>query len=59
MLPLWGGPAETVIVAGAHRELSVALVRYQGAVLRSCTNLMARAAGWEVLLGADMPYVES
>ena len=32
-------------LAGAHRELSVALIKCQGSVCRGCANLMARAAG--------------
>ena len=35
-------------LSSAHRELSVALVRCQGAVYCGCANLSARAAGHEV-----------
>ena len=45
-------------LAGAHRELSVALMKCQGSVYRGCANLMARAAGCPVLPGAAVPYVE-
>ena len=45
-------------LASTCRELSVALVRCQGAVYRGCTNLLARAAGREVFMGAEMPYEE-
>ena len=41
------GPAVTYgsFLAGAHRELSVALIKCQGSVYRGCANLLARAAG--------------
>ena len=40
-------PAVTkgAFLAGAHRELSVALIKCQGSVYRGCANLLARAAG--------------
>ena len=54
------GPAVTKssFFASTHRDLSVALVRCQGAVYRGCGNLLARAAGREGFMGAEMPYVE-
>ena len=52
------GPAvsEGSFLAGAHRELSVALIKCQGSVYRGCANLMARAAGRQVSPGAEVPY---
>ena len=46
------GPAVTKgsFLAGAHRELSVALIKCQG------SNLLARAAGRQVSTGAEVPY---
>ena len=37
------GPAVTKgsFLAGVHRELSVALIKYQGSVYRGCANLLA------------------
>ena len=54
------GPAVTKgsFLAGAHRELSVALIKCQGFVYRGCANLLARAAGRPVLPGAEVPYVD-
>ena len=54
------GPAVTKgsFLAGAHRELSVALIKCQGSVYRGCANLLARAAGRPVLPGAEVPYVD-
>ena len=49
-----GAPSWQVL----NRELSFALVRCQRAVYRGCANLLAGAAGSEVLLGAEMPCVE-
>ena len=43
-------------LAGAHRELSVALIKYHGSVYRGDANLMARAAGRPGLPGAEVPY---
>ena len=45
-------------LASSHRELSVALVRCQGAVYCGRVKLLARAAGREVFMGAEMPYEE-
>jgi hypothetical protein len=45
-------------LASAYRELSVALVRSQGFVYRACTNLLARAAGGQVLGGSDVPFLD-
>jgi hypothetical protein len=45
-------------LASAHRELSVALVQSQGYVYRSCALLLAKASGWQVLPGADTPFVD-
>ena len=45
-------------LAGAHRELSVALIKCQGSVYRGCGNLLARAADRLVLPGAKVPYVD-
>ena len=52
------GPAVTKgsFLAGAYRELSVALIQCQGSVYRGCANLMARAAGWQASPGAEVPY---
>ena len=49
------GPAVTAgaFLAGAHRELSAALLQCQGSVYRGCNNL--KAAGRQVLPGA-VPY---
>ena len=54
------GPAVTKgsFLAGAHRELSVALIKCQGSVYHGCANLLARAAGCQVLPGAEVPYVD-
>ena len=54
------GPAVTKgsFLAGAHRELRVALIKCQGSVYRGCANLLARAAGRPVLPGAEVPYVD-
>ena len=48
------GPAvnKGSFLAGAHRELSVALIKSQGSVHRGCANLLARAAGRQVSPGA-------
>ena len=43
-------------LAGEHRELSVALIKFQGSVYRGCANLLARAAGRQVSPGAEVPY---
>ena len=45
-------------LAGAHRELSVALIKWQGSVYRGCANLLARAAGRPVSPGAEVPYLD-
>ena len=52
------GPAVTKgsFLAGAHRKLSVALIKCQGSVYRGCANLLARAAGRQVSPGAEVPY---
>ena len=52
------GPAVTQgsFLAGAHWELSVALIKCQGSVYRGGANLLARAAGRQVWLGAEVPY---
>ena len=54
------GPAVTKgsFLAGAHRELSVALIKCQRSVYRGCANLLARAAGRSVSPGAEVPYVD-
>ena len=43
-------------LAGAHRELSVVLIKCQGSVYRGCANLLARAAGRQVSPAAEVPY---
>ena len=43
-------------LAGAHQELSVALIKCQGSVYRGCANLLAKAAGRQVSPGAEVPY---
>ena len=55
------GPAVTKgsFLAGAHRDLSVALIKCQGTMYRGCANLLARAAGHPVSPGAEVPYVDS
>ena len=52
------GPAATkgCFLAGAHRELSGALIKCQGSVYRGCATLLARAAGRQVWPGAEVPY---
>ena len=52
------GPAVPIgsLLAGAHRQLSVALLKSQGSVYRGCANLLARAAGRQVSPGAEVPY---
>ena len=52
------GPAVTKgsFLAGAHRELSLALIKCQGSVHRGCAHLLARAAGRQVSPGAEVPY---
>jgi hypothetical protein len=44
--------------ASAYRELSVALVKSQGSVHRSCALLLAKASGPLVLPEADTPYLD-
>jgi hypothetical protein len=44
-------------LASAHRELSVALVQSHGYVYRSCALMLAKASGWQVLPGADTPFL--
>ena len=55
------GPAVTKgsFLAGAHRELSVALIKCQRSVYRGYFNLLARAAGCQVSPGAEVPYEDS
>ena len=43
-------------LAGAHRELSVALIKCQGPQYRGCAYLLARAAGRLLSPGAEVPY---
>lgn len=52
------GPAVTKesLLAGAHLEPSVALIKCPGSVYRGCANLPARAAGRQVTPGAEAPY---
>ena len=52
------GPAVTKgsFLAGAYRELSVALIKSQGSVYHGGANLVARAAGRQVSPGAEVPY---
>ena len=52
------GPAVTKgsFLAGAHRELSVALIKCQGSVYRGCATLLAKAAGRQVSPGAEVSY---
>jgi hypothetical protein len=45
-------------LAGAHRELSVALLHIQGFVCSSCALLLAKASGQQVLPGADTPCLD-
>ena len=54
------GPAVTKgsFLAGAHRELSVALIKCQRSVYRGYFSLLARAAGCQVSPGAEVPYVD-
>ena len=54
------GPAVTKgsFLAGAHRELSVTLIKCQGSVYRGCAKLMARAAGRQVSPGPEIPYAD-
>jgi hypothetical protein len=47
-----------LILASAHRELSVALVQSQGYVYRFCALLLAKASGRQVLPGADTPFLD-
>jgi hypothetical protein len=46
------------LLARAHRELSVALVQSQGCVYHSCSRLLAKAAGWQALPGADTTFLD-
>ena len=43
-------------LAGAHRELTVAMIMCQRSVYRGCANLLTRAAGRHVSPGAESPY---
>ena len=54
------GPAVTKgsFLASIHHELSVDLVRCQGAVYRGSAKVLARVAGREVFMAAEMPYEE-
>jgi hypothetical protein len=45
------------IFAGAHRELSVALVQSHGYVYHSCLLLHAMSAGRQVLPGVGTPFL--
>ena len=47
---------ERSLVADAHRELSVTLIKCQGSEYRDCANLMARAEGCQLSPGAEVPY---
>jgi hypothetical protein len=47
-----------VVLASAHRELSVALAQSQGYVYHSCALLLAKASGRQVLPGADAPFLD-
>ena len=47
--------AKGSFLAGAHRELSVVLIKCQGSVYRGCANLLPRAAGRQVSPGAEVP----
>jgi hypothetical protein len=49
----WGS-----FLAIAHRELSVALLQSQDYVYRSCTLLLAKSPGRQVLPGADTPVLD-
>ena len=53
------GPAVTKgsFLAGAHRKLSVALIKCQGSAYRCCANLLARAAGHQVSPRAEVPLL--
>jgi hypothetical protein len=44
-------------LASAHRELSLAVVKSQGEMYRSCALLLEKAAGRKVLPGADTPFL--
>jgi hypothetical protein len=46
-------------LASAFRELSVALVRSQGRVYRSCAKLVARASGRQLVAGEKFRSVIS
>ena len=52
------GPAVTKgsLLAEAHRELSVALIKCQGSMYCGWANLLARAAGRQVSPGAEIPH---
>jgi hypothetical protein len=50
-------PRESFL-ASVHRELSVALVQSQGYVYCSCALMLAKAAGRQVLHGADAPFLD-
>ena len=52
----WPAVTTGSFLAGAHRELSVALSKFQGSVYRDCAKLLARAAGRQVSPGAEVPY---
>ena len=55
------GPAVTKgsFLAGAHRELNVAMIKCQGSMYRGCANLMVQAAGRQASPGAEeAPYVD-
>jgi hypothetical protein len=45
------------LLASAHWELIVALVKNQGSVCRSCTLVLANASGRQVLPGAVTPFL--
>lgn len=45
-------------LASVYRELSVALVRSQGYVYRSCAALLAKAGGRQFVAGAEFPFVD-
>ena len=55
------GPAVTKgsLLAGAHRELSVALSKCQGSLYCPCSDLLVRAVGRQVSPGVEVPYMRT
>jgi hypothetical protein len=52
------GMSKGSFLASALRELSVALIRSQGHVYRSCAELVARTPGRQLVAGPEVPFLD-